>query len=176
MTGQKHQKLDISDVGLTELARQTGEQLLHAGLMLATAESCTGGWVAKLVTDIEGSSHWFERGFVTYTNDAKQELLGVGADTLAQFGAVSEPTVQAMAAGALAHSHADISLAITGIAGPGGGSSDKPVGLVWFAWAGLDQPVLSQSYIFDGDREQIRRQAVATALLGVQNRIRAHAG
>lgn len=135
--------------------------------MLATAESCTGGWVAKLITDIPGSSHWFERGFVTYTNESKQEMLGVAAETLASHGAVSEATVREMAQGALSHSRAQLSLAVSGIAGPGGGTPERPVGSVCFAWASQESGVHSEQRHFDGDRELIRRQAVATALQGV---------
>lgn len=149
------------------LARQVGMQLQKHALSLVTAESCTGGWVAKTVTDIAGSSAWFERGFITYANVAKQEMLGVRAATLALHGAVSEATVLEMAEGALAHSHAQISLAVSGIAGPGGGTLEKPVGLVWFAWSRAAQPSITASEHFIGDRETIRRQTVARALRGV---------
>ena len=131
---------------------------------LATAESCTGGWVAKVCTDLAGSSGWFERGLVTYSNAAKQELLGVSAQTLNQYGAVSEQTVQEMVLGILRHSHAQWGLAISGIAGPGGGSADKPTGTVWIAWAGPGGWLIKRSYRFDGDRDEVRRQAVETAL------------
>ena len=156
-----------SDEQLRELAGALGQHLSDRGWMLATAESCTGGWVSKILTDIVGSSAWFERGFVTYTNTAKHEMLGVDEAIIAEHGAVSEATVRAMAAGALQHSHAQLSLAITGVAGPSGGTPYKPVGTVWFAWAGQEHGVLSESRIFAGDREAIRRQAVATALQGV---------
>ena len=119
---------------LTELARRVGEVLLPRGQMLAVAESCTGGWVAKCITDIAGSSQWFDRGFVTYTNAAKETMLGVQAATLDTAGAVSEATVREMVQGALANSRADWALAISGIAGPGGGVPGKPVGTVCFAW------------------------------------------
>jgi nicotinamide-nucleotide amidase len=132
--------------------------------MLATAESCTGGWVAKVCTDLAGSSDWFERGFVTYSNAAKQELLGVAADTLTRFGAVSEQTVLAMVCGVLAHSRAQWALAVSGIAGPGGGAPDKPVGSVWFAWAGPGNRRLSRCCRFEGDRDAVRAQAVAMAI------------
>ncbi len=131
---------------------------------LATAESCTGGWVAKVCTDLPGSSGWFERGLVTYSNAAKQELLGVSAQTLNQYGAVSEQTVQEMVLGMLRHSHAQWGLAISGIAGPGGGSADKPTGTVWIAWAGPGGWLVKRSYRFDGDRDAVRRQAMETAL------------
>ncbi|WP_295882540.1 nicotinamide-nucleotide amidase [uncultured Thiohalocapsa sp.] len=145
------------------LARQLGDRLAAAGLMLATAESCTGGWIAKCVTDIAGSSAWLDRGFVTYSNAAKQDMLGVAAATLAEYGAVSEPVVQEMAAGALAHSAAQVAVAVSGIAGPGGGSADKPVGTVCFGYA-LPGGVSTETVHFDGDREAVRRQSVAHAL------------
>lgn len=161
----------FSDARLQTLAVQVGEVLLAEDMMLACAESCTGGWVAKLLTDIAGCSRWFERGFVTYSNRAKQEMLAVEAALLAQHGAVSKEVVQAMAEGALRHSQASLSLGISGIAGPGGGSKDLPVGLVWFAWlrktkTGRLQRCCRQR-IFAGDREEVRRQAVAYALQGV---------
>lgn len=163
--------LFYSDDELETLARELGHCLRRRGLMLTTAESCTGGWVAKALTDIEGSSAWFERGFITYTNEAKQEMLGVDPEIIDANGAVCEATVRAMAEGALHKSHANLSLAITGIAGPGGGTPYKPVGLVWFAWAGDGQDLVSREHIFDGDREAIRRQAVLTALRGVMERL-----
>lgn len=149
---------------LADLATRLAAALGRRGEWLATAESCTGGWVAKICTDVIGSSAWFERGFVTYSNDAKQELLGVSAETLERCGAVSEQTVREMAAGVLQHSHAQWALAISGLAGPGGGSREKPVGTVWFAWAGPDGWMMSRRSRFDGDREAVRRQAVATTL------------
>ena len=139
-------------------------QLSRRNQLLATAESCTGGWLAKVCTDRAGSSGWFERGFVTYSNAAKQELLGVQAETLARHGAVSRETVLEMVAGALAHSHAHWALAISGIAGPGGGSPDKPVGTVWFAWGGPGGWQLAREARFQGNRDAVREQAVATAL------------
>ena len=152
---------------LTALANRIGEALLARHWTLATAESCTGGWAAQALTSVQGSSHWFDRGFITYSNQAKQEMLGVRAETLAQYGAVSEQTVIEMAAGALARSPAQITLAISGIAGPGGGTLDKPVGLVCLAWAVRDRAPVSRMQRFHGDREQIRRQAVESALQGV---------
>jgi nicotinamide-nucleotide amidase len=136
-------------------------------LMLTTAESCTGGGVAQALTSVPGSSQWFERGFVTYSNRAKEEMLGVPDLLLHQFGAVSEQTARAMAEGALRHSHAQVSLAITGITGPGGGVLDKPVGTVWLAWAALGQETRSHCEHFQGDREQVRTQAVLASLQGV---------
>ena len=152
---------------LETLAEQVGAALQSRGLMLASAESCTGGWVGAAVTAIAGSSHWYERGFITYTNESKQEMLGVAVDTLAEYGAVSEPTVREMAAGALKHSHADVALAISGIAGPGGATLDKPVGTVCVAWALRSGATRAQSFHFDGDRSAVRRQAVCAALRGV---------
>lgn len=151
---------------MDELAAKVGERLRAGGDMLVTAESCTGGWAAQAVTAIDGSSHWFDRGFVTYSNDAKQEVLGVKSKTLEAHGAVSEPTAREMAQGALARSKGTVSLAITGIAGPGGGSLEKPVGTVCFAWA-QGKSVRSETRRFAGDRESVRRQSVIHALEGV---------
>ena len=134
-------------------------QLSRRNQLLATAESCTGGWLAKVCTDRAGSSGWFERGFVTYSNAAKRELLGVQAETLARHGAVSRETVLEMVAGALAHSHAHWALAISGIAGPGGGSAEKPVGTVWFAWGGPGGWQLAREARFEGNRDAVREQA-----------------
>ncbi len=159
------------DASLLQLAQDTARALQATHGLLATAESCTGGWVAKLMTDIAGSSKWFERGFVTYTNQAKQDMLGVEAGVLQQYGAVSEQTVRQMASGALQHSRARLSLAVSGIAGPGGGSVEKPVGLVWFAWAATvpNQPrvIKTDRQIFAGNRDEVRRQAVANSLQGL---------
>ncbi len=152
---------------LDQLAEQTGNALKRHAVTLVTAESCTGGWVAREITAIPGSSHWFDRGFVTYTNQSKQEILGVQATTLDEHGAVSEQTVREMAEGALQHSHADVSIAISGIAGPGGASAEKPVGTVWLAWTGTGRSTLSQVQHYTGDREQVRQQAVVTALQGL---------
>ena len=138
-------------------------QLQARGWMLATAESCTGGMVAAACTDLAGSSQWFERGFVSYSNAAKTELLGVPAGLIAAHGAVSEPVVRAMAEGALAHSHAQVSLAVTGVAGPSGGSADKPVGTVWFGWCVAGQ-THSEVRHFAGDRAAVRRATLQHAL------------
>jgi nicotinamide-nucleotide amidase len=155
---------DLSDSALRSLAERAGALLLQGGRRVATAESCTGGWVAKCLTDIAGSSQWFERGYVTYSNLAKEQSIGVAPSVIETFGAVSRQTVEQMAAGALHGSGADLAVAITGIAGPDGGSADKPVGLVWFALAQrAAEPVVQQQH-FTGDREAIRRAAVATAL------------
>ncbi len=157
----------MSSDTLSTLATLVGAKLKAQGLMLATAESCTGGWVAQAVTAIAGSSDWFERGFVTYADAAKQEMLGVSAATLARHGAVSEETAREMAAGALAHSRALVAVAITGIAGPSGGSPEKPVGTVCFAWSRKDAESVAQTRRFEGDRESVRRQSVIVALQGV---------
>lgn len=134
------------------------------GLRAVTAESCTGGLIAASLTDIPGSSTVFERGFVTYSNEAKTELLGVPAQLIAEHGAVSEPVARAMAEGALAHSRADVAVAVTGIAGPGGGSADKPVGLVFIAAARHGKPTRVERHIFPGDRGEVRRESVRAAL------------
>lgn len=144
--------------------------------MLATAESCTGGWVAQAATAIAGSSAWFDRGFVTYSNPAKTDVLGVPAALLARHGAVSEPVARAMAEGALARSRAQVAVAITGIAGPDGGTAEKPVGTVWFAWAMQGQGTRAEQRRFGGDREAVRRQSVAIALEGLLATIRRAAG
>lgn len=152
---------------MESLAIQVNTALQNQNMMLATAESCTGGWVAKIMTDIAGSSASFDRGFVTYSNEAKQDMLGVSPDTLEKYGAVSEAVVKEMAIGTLHHSQADISLSISGIAGPGGGTKDKPVGTVCFAWARRDRSKQSTTQHFSGDRDSVRRQAVVFALQGV---------
>lgn len=155
-------------IGAAAVAAQAPSR--QARLSITTAESCTGGWAAQVITHTAGSSAWFERGFVTYANDAKVEMLGVREATLAQFGAVSLETAAEMASGALANSKAMISLAITGIAGPTGGSPDKPVGTVCFGWCVRGQPPETERRQFDGDREAIRRQAVIHALKGLLRR------
>jgi len=154
----------MTDPGLEALARSCGEALKRRQLVLASAESCTGGWVAAAITAIAGSSEWFDRGFVTYSNQAKQDMLGVTPGTLERFGAVSEQTVREMVEGALAHSRADVALAITGIAGPTGGSAAKPVGTVCLAWAIAGQQTRTTSRHFTGDRTAVRRQSVVCAL------------
>ena len=157
----------VSDEQLADLARRLGEALRARDLAIATAESCTGGWVAQAITSVPGSSGWFERGFITYSNRAKQEMLGVSEVTLGAHGAVSEATVTEMAEGALRHSRAQVSLAISGIAGPGGGVLDKPVGTVCLAWAGVGVATRAHTVHFTGGRQEIRRAAVAAALAGV---------
>ncbi|HTQ76605.1 MAG TPA: CinA family protein [Burkholderiales bacterium] len=151
---------------LRSLSARVGKALKRRGLLLATAESCTGGWVAQAATAIAGSSDWFERGWVTYSNAAKREALGVRRATLARHGAVSEATAREMARGALARSRAHLSLAVTGIAGPTGGTPGKPVGTVCFAWA-RGRRAWSETRRFRGGRESVRRQSVARALRGV---------
>lgn len=149
------------------LARQVGQALKKGNHRLVTAESCTGGGIAEWITRVPGSSGWFERGYVTYSNEAKKELLDVSQDALVLHGAVSEETARAMAIGALRHSHADIAVAVTGIAGPDGGSPDKPVGTVCIAWADQTGQLVSVRVVLPGDRHAIRRQAAALALTGV---------
>jgi nicotinamide-nucleotide amidase len=149
------------------LAAQVGGLLKAHGLLLATAESCTGGGVAQSVTEIAGSSAWFERGFVTYANAAKVEMLGVRQTTLDEHGAVSELAVREMAEGALRHSHAHVALAVSGIAGPDGGTPGKPVGTVWFAWSLRNGATRAQVHHLSGNRAEVRAQAVRIALQGV---------
>ena len=152
---------------MDKLSRLVGQRLKLADALLVTAESCTGGWVAQAVTAVAGSSEWFERGFVAYSNDAKRELLDVIEATLARHGAVSEETAREMARGALQRSRGSLALAVTGVAGPGGGSAEKPVGTVCFAWATTAGLLLSETCRFEGDRESVRRQSVIRALEGV---------
>ncbi len=155
---------------LQQLAAHVGEKLRARGWLAATAESCTGGWVAEAITAIAGSSAWFDRGFVTYSNEAKQEMLGVTQTTLMAHGAVSEQTAREMAAGALRNSRAQIAVATTGVAGPTGGTPTKPVGMVCFAWASVEGGVESTTRVFAGDRAAVRRQSVQLALAGIGER------
>jgi nicotinamide-nucleotide amidase len=159
------------DSELARLIEALAAVLTARGWTLTTAESCTGGWIAKCCTDRAGSSDWFERGFVTYSNRSKSELLGVSADCLGLEGAVSEAVARAMAEGARQRAGVDAALAVTGIAGPDGGSPDKPVGTVWFGWALAGRETASECRIFDGDREAVRRQTVAHALNGLIARL-----
>jgi nicotinamide-nucleotide amidase len=159
------------DAHLKALAGELGESLLAAGLYLAVAESCTGGWLAKAVTDNPGAGDWFRAGFVTYSNAAKTQMLGVPADMIAADGAVSETVVRAMAAGARQRSGADAAIAVSGIAGPTGGSPDKPVGLVWFGWS-LRYRDWSGALQLAGDRDAVRRQAVAHGLNNLLDELR----
>jgi len=159
-----------SDLDLARLTARVGRHLLRGGRNVATAESCTGGWIAKAITDIAGSSQWFIEGFVTYSNESKVERLGVTRTVLEKEGAVSEATARAMAAGALKRTGAQLSVAVTGIAGPDGAVAGKPVGTVWLAWAerrGRAMRVAVQLRHFRGDREAVRRKAVRAALRGL---------
>ncbi len=157
----------MNDQMLQHLARQVGIALTRHGLMLVSAESCTGGWLGQTITSVAGSSAWYERGFITYATISKHEMLGVSAVTLQQHGAVSEQTAREMAEGSIARSHAQVAIAITGIAGPEGGTVEKPVGMVCFAWALKDGLARNETQHFSGDREAVRRQSVAVALQGV---------
>lgn len=154
----------MADRVLYELAERTGRALEMRGLMLVTAESCTGGWIAEAVTMVPGSSAWFERGFVTYTYISKREMLGVRGETLEQHGAVSEQVVSEMVQGALRASHAQVAVSVSGTAGPSGGTPQKPVGTVCFGWALDGAEPRTESRYFVGDREAVRRQSVIHAL------------
>ena len=156
---------------LTRLAARLGARLKKRRLKLAIAESCTGGWIAQAVTSVSGSSAWFERGFVSYSNEAKRESLGVGGAVLSRHGAVSEETARAMAAGALARSRAQVAVAGTGVAGPAGGTRTKPVGMVCFAWGKRGAFPESATFRFRGGRESVRRQSVVAALQGLLDRL-----
>ena len=160
-----------TDSELDALARTTGERLLAARQMLVTAESCTGGWIAKAVTDVPGSSAWFDCGMAVYSYEAKQAMLGVNPRTLEVHGAVSRECVVEMVSGALVHSGASIAVAVTGIAGPGGGTEDKPVGTVWVAWKRRGGYPCAEIFRFKGDRDAVRRQTVAAALQGLQQHL-----
>lgn len=161
-----------SDALIRDLVQPLADALRQRGWMLASAESCTGGLIAAACTELAGSSDWFERGFVSYSNAAKTELLGVPTELIVAHGAVSEPVARAMAEGALARSAARISVAVTGIAGPGGGSVDKPVGTVWFGWC-VAGTTHSERQVFDGDRAAVRSQTVCRALNGLLRLARA---
>lgn len=152
-------------------AASLADLMLRLGLRLAVAESCTGGWLAKVVTDLAGSSAWLDRGFVTYSNAAKQEMLGVRAETLAAHGAVSEAVVSEMVIGALSRSAAQVAVAISGVAGPGGGSPEKPVGTVCLAWAWPKGRVETRRFHFGGDRDAVRRRSVQAAIDGLVERL-----
>lgn len=162
----------MSEALATALAAELGALLTARGWRVTAAESCTGGLVAGAITSVAGSSAWFDQGIVSYSDEVKQRLLGVPAATLASFGAVSEATARAMAEGALRSGQADVAVAVTGIAGPGGGSPDKPVGLVWFAWAKRGQSTIARSERFPGDRRQVRDASVVTALEGLVEAVR----
>lgn len=155
------------DAELYALAAELGQRLAAAGLHVATAESCTGGGIGAAITAVPGSSGWFDCGYICYSNAAKQAMLGVNAATLMQFGAVSAETVAEMASGARQRSGCDLSVAVSGIAGPDGGTPDKPVGTVWLGWSNVDGRVATHCFVFAGDRDAIRRQAVREALRGL---------
>ncbi|MBD8899926.1 CinA family protein [Rhodanobacter sp. DHG33] len=157
-----------TDAALRGLAQAVADETLRQRLMLVTAESCTGGWIAKTLTDLPGSSAWFDAGVVTYSYEAKQALLGVDPRTLERVGAVSEEIALEMVSGALARFGAGVAVAVTGIAGPSGGTADKPVGTVWIAWKRRGGYAHAQPFHFAGDREAVRRQTVAAALAGLQ--------
>ena len=154
----------MADAEIYDLAERVGRLLERRALMAATAESCTGGWIAEAITMVPGSSAWFDRGFVTYTNISKREMLGVRAETLERHGAVSEAVVREMVAGALEASHAQVAVAVSGVAGPSGGTPDKPVGTVCFAWGVQGSAPRAETRHFPGDREAVRRQSVLHAL------------
>ena len=162
------------DSELYALGEQVGAALKNTKLVLTTAESCTGGWIGEVVTMIAGSSAWYDRGFITYTNAAKQQMLGVSGATLAQHGAVSEAVVREMVSGALQHSAAQVALAVSGIAGPDGGTSDKPVGTVWFAWGIKQGETQALRYQLSGGRSDVRTKAVKLALQGVLDLLSQH--
>lgn len=157
----------MTDALLFVQATKLGQLLKERDWMIATAESCTGGWIAETITSVPNSSHWFDRGFVTYTNEAKHEMLGVDMNVINTYGAVSEQTVRQMAEGALKFSRAKCSIAVSGIAGPTGGSAEKPVGTVWCAWAFCDRPTRVKGQLFHGDRYTIRLETVKFALYEV---------
>lgn len=156
----------MNDQDLTQLSIKLGNKLHSKAYFITTAESCTGGGIAEAITRIAGSSAWFAYGFVSYSNEAKHDLLGVDAEMINAQGAVSEATVKAMVAGAVSRSDADIGVAVSGIAGPDGGSADKPVGTVWIAWQRRDDKPVAQCFHFEGDRDAVRRQTVYEALTG----------
>lgn len=163
---------DNDDRRLRSLVEHLARELVDRHRWCATAESCTGGGVAGALTGLAGSSDWFERGFVTYSNESKQEMLGVSGETIARYGAVSEETAREMAEGAIRHSRAQVALAVTGIAGPSGETPDKPVGTVVFAWALAGHPTTTRTTRFDGDRAAVREAAVEQAIEGMLERLR----
>lgn len=158
-----------SEQELKQLAEQLAACLQARGIKLASAESCTGGWLAKIITDIPGSSGWFCGSVVSYSNEAKQSLLGVSAQTLSEFGAVSGETVMEMTEGVFSQTDADVAVSISGIAGPDGGSEDKPVGLVWLSWGKRGKAVFAKPFNFAGEREDVRKQSVKQAFLSLMD-------
>ena len=164
--------MTISDQELEILAHSLGDALLNSGARVTCAESCTGGWIAQSVTAVAGSSDWFERGFITYSNEAKHELVGVPDLLIIENGAVSGPVARAMARGGLDHSPADVAVAVTGVAGPDGGSAEKPVGTVFVSWAQRSGALRTERFLFKGDRAAVRAQTVVEALGGLIRFIR----
>jgi len=160
-----------TDARLEKLVEDLAQRLSTRGWNMATAESCTGGWIAKCCTDLAGSSAWFERGFVTYSNAAKMDSLGVDVGVLQETGAVSREVALQMAEGARRRTGVDIAVAVTGVAGPDGGTPEKPVGTVWFAWSCHGQAPDAELACFKGDRDEVRRQSVAHAVQGVIDRL-----
>ena len=154
------------DDTIDQLVQQLSELLIARGWMIATVESCTGGMISESITSKPGSSDWFERGYVTYSNDAKQELVGVSSESLRDHGAVSSAVAREMAAGGIQSSRAELAVSVTGVAGPDGGSEEKPVGTVWIAWADRNGKVVDQGYLFSGDRQQVRLASAECALAG----------
>lgn len=159
---------NVTDEALRKLAQAVAEALQHHQRTLVAAESCTGGWIAKTLTDLPGSSAWFEAGVVSYSYQAKESLLGVSRQTLERTGAVSEETVLEMVSGALDRFNAGMAVAVTGIAGPSGGTPEKPVGTVWIGWKRRGAEAKARLFHFAGDREAVRRQTVAAALMGIR--------
>ena len=159
---------------ILKLSADLGRMLQHLGISMCTAESCTGGLISAFITDISGSSEWFDRAFVTYTNEAKKEMLGVSTDTLQQYGAVSSQTVEEMVRGAVERSAATVGVAVSGIAGPTGGTPEKPVGTVWMAWCYPDGYVETECHHFDGNRQEVRLCTVAEAFRRLLEKISAH--
>ncbi len=157
----------MQDALLEQLSMDTGRRLIKHGMVLTTAESCTGGWIAKVLTDIPGSSQWFDCAFITYSNYSKEQMLGVSPDVLDESGSVSEAVVKQMLIGALQRSQATIAVAVSGIAGPAGGSEEKPVGTVWIA-CGTEDFMVAEKRLFKGDRDAVRRQTVIRALEGIR--------
>jgi len=169
LSEKQQSEKQLSEQQLHQLSIDVGQELKAQGLWITCAESCTGGWVAKAITDIAGSSAWFDRGFVTYSNAAKHDLIGVSESTLNAFGAVSEEVVREMAQGALHAAKANLALSISGIAGPDGGSIEKPVGTVWFGFADSTGRVLAIKQVFTGDRASVRLQAAVFSLQTAYN-------
>ena len=164
--------MPIRDEEILAAAQALAGSLAQQRLLLTTAESCTGGGIAETLTGIAGASAWFDRGFVTYSNETKLSMLGVSQSTLDRFGAVSEATALEMARGAISHSGAHVSVAVTGIAGPDGGTPDKPVGTVWIAWGQKLGYAEARRFQFDGDRNAVRQQAILEAILGLNARLK----